>query len=79
MSLEMAMDRGDAVFTFHTGTPPHTPDTMTATTYTLQTTDVQELNDASLQEVNGGFLSFKVFALFHIAKSLVGILSKVAK
>jgi len=52
---------------------------MTTTTYTLQTADVQELNDANLQEVNGGFLSFKVFALFHIAKSLVSILSKAAK
>jgi len=52
---------------------------MTATTYNLQTADVQELNDANLQEVNGGFLSFKVFALFHIAKSLVSILSKAAK
>lgn len=52
---------------------------MTTTTYTLQTTDVQELNDENLQEVSGGFLSFKVFALFHIAKSLVSILSKAAK
>jgi len=52
---------------------------MTATPYTLQTADVQELNDENLQEVNGGFLSFKVFALFHIAKSLVSILSKAAK
>jgi len=60
-----------------TTSPP--PNTMTTTTYTLQTADVQELNDANLQEVNGGFLSFKVFALFHIAKSLVSILSKAAK
>ncbi|MEB3173015.1 MAG: class IIb bacteriocin, lactobin A/cerein 7B family [Cyanobacteriota bacterium] len=44
---------------------------MTTITNTLQTIQVQELNDQELEKVNGGFLPFKVFALFHIAKTIV--------
>ena len=52
---------------------------MIATNSTLQTAEVQELNDEQLDRVTGGFLSFKVFALFHIAKSVVGILNTYVK
>ncbi len=41
------------------------------TTTTLQPPQVQELNDQELEQTTGGFLPFKVFALFHIAKTIV--------
>lgn len=48
LSLEAAMDRGDAVFTFYAGTPHHTFNIMT-------TTNIQYLNDQELEQVAGGF------------------------
>ncbi len=71
VSLEAAGWRREAVFTFLKGHHLTPIDTMTTTTYTLQTADVQELNDEQLEQTTGGFLPFKVFALFHIAKTIV--------
>jgi len=70
------MDRGDAVFTFHKGTPPHTHNTMTTTTDTLQTAEVQELTDEQLEQVNGGFFWFFIPMISKIvtvaAKAIAG-------
>jgi hypothetical protein len=71
LSLEAACWRREAVFTFLKGHHLTPIDTMTTTTYTLQSAEVQELTDEQLEQTNGGFLSFKVFALFHIAKTIV--------
>jgi|GEM_PF-3786120 len=47
MSLTHAVWSSDAVFTFHTGTPPHTRNTMT-------NLNTQQLKDQDLEQATGG-------------------------
>jgi len=60
------MDRGDAVFTFYAGTPPHTFNIMT-------TTNIQYLNDQELEQVAGGF------RLWRFIKGIFGFGKKAKK